>query len=133
VDTCVTVGAGCEVLVCGTVPQAVIKIKMNEVRKSFFMVSGHTKTLTSNLPARCGLKSCLNTWKPCGLMSESALADFHGLREGLRSVPCRILFHHSSIIQKLNRRLVFSTFPHQREKPNPAFTDPKVCGGKGHV
>src|SRR5512138_331960 len=28
-----------------------------------------------------GLKSLLSTWKPCGL-TESALADFHGLREG---------------------------------------------------
>ena len=43
--------------------------------------------LTSIQPARCGLKSCLSAWKPCGLIGESALADFHELRKGLRSVP----------------------------------------------
>jgi len=31
---------------------------------------------------RCGLKSSLSTWKPFGLMGESALADFHELRQG---------------------------------------------------
>jgi len=41
---------------------------------------GHNKTLEI-VGERCGLKSSLSTWKPFGLMGESAKADFHELRQ----------------------------------------------------
>ena len=36
----------------------------------------HPKTLMSNLPARCGLKSCLSTWKPVGLVTSRIYPTF---------------------------------------------------------
>ena len=45
----------------------------------------------------------------------------------------RGLFHYTAIIQELDRFFVLAMLPHQREKPDAAFADPKVCGGEGHV